>query len=53
MVYRFGVIGAGMIGYWHAEAIRRLPNADPREMQGAVGNIWSGIGASACSTKEP
>lgn len=28
MVYRFGVIGAGMIGYWHAEAIRRLPDAE-------------------------
>ncbi len=25
--YRFGVIGAGMIGNFHAEAIRQLPNA--------------------------
>ena len=26
--YRMGVIGGGMIGYWHAEAIRQLPNAE-------------------------
>jgi len=26
--YRFGIIGAGMIGPWHAEAIRQLPNAE-------------------------
>ena len=26
-IYRIGVIGAGMIGAWHAEAIRQLPNA--------------------------
>lgn len=26
--YRLGVIGGGMIGYWHAEAIRQLPNAE-------------------------
>ena len=26
--WRFGIVGAGMIGYWHAEAIRQLPNAE-------------------------
>lgn len=25
--YRFGIVGAGMIGHYHAEAIRELPNA--------------------------
>ena len=26
--WRIAVIGGGMIGYWHAEAIRQLPNAE-------------------------
>jgi UDP-N-acetyl-2-amino-2-deoxyglucuronate dehydrogenase len=26
--YRFGIVGAGMIGAFHAEAIRQLPNAE-------------------------
>jgi UDP-N-acetyl-2-amino-2-deoxyglucuronate dehydrogenase len=28
MTWRFGIVGAGMIGHWHAEAIRALPNAE-------------------------
>lgn len=28
MRHRVGVVGAGMIGYWHAEAIRQLPEAE-------------------------
>lgn len=26
--YRFGIVGAGMIGKFHAEAVRQLPNAE-------------------------
>jgi predicted dehydrogenase len=28
MAFRMGIVGAGMIAYWHAEAIRQLPNAE-------------------------